>query len=502
MTSCVLALDLLGGKALSAARVASACAPETVSNCGEIVLNESDPETEVSSGGRWGFLRRNRFLIIIVIVLAVGGVWFVHHVKQQNAASARAPFPFGRGINNAVAVSIATVQLGDIVVRVPGLGTVTPLTTDTVKAQVSGIMQQVNFKEGQMVKKGDVLAVIDPRPYEAALAQAKASLARDQASLVDAQLDLKRYEDLLKQDSVAEQQVDTQRATVGQDMGTVASDKAQVQTAEINLAYTRVIAPITGRVGLRQVDPGNYVTPGDANGIVVLTQLQPISVLFTVPEDNISSIMKQYRAGVPLTVEATARNDQTHLADGHLATTDNEIDTTTGTLKLRAEFDNADFALFPGQFVNVELVVTTLKDQVIVPAAAVRRGAPNGVESAFVYLVNPNNTVTVRPVVLGVVDGDTQAVVSGIDVNDVVVTDGGDRLRDGATVELPDATAALVAKARAQAQAQNKNRPRFGGKFRGKGRPGFPGGGFPPGGGYPGGGYPGGGGRPPGGGGP
>jgi multidrug efflux system membrane fusion protein len=299
--------------------------------------------------------------------------------------------------------------------------------------------------------------------------------------------------------------VDTQRATVGQDTGTVASDKAQVQTAQINLAYTRVTSPISGRVGLRQVDPGNYVTSGDANGIVVLTQLQPISVLFSVPEDNISDIMKQYRAGVPLTVEATARNDSTHLADGHLSTTDNEIDTTTGTLKLRAEFDNTDFALFPGQFVNVELVVTTLKNQMVVPAAAVRRGAPNGVESAFVYLVNPNNTVTVRPVVLGVVDGDTQAVASGIDVNDVVVTDGGDRLRDGATVELPDATAELVAKARAQAQLQNKNRPRFGGKFRGKGRPGFPGGGFPPGGypggGYPGGGYPGGG-RPPGGGGP
>jgi membrane fusion protein, multidrug efflux system len=455
------------------------------------VLNESDPETQISSTGStgpWAFLRRNRVLIIVVIVIVVGGAWFVHHAKQQNAASARANF--GRNFNNTVAVSVATVQQGDIVVRIPGLGTVTPLTTVTVKAQISGIMQQVNFKEGQMVKKGELLAVIDPRPYEAALAQAKAALARDEASLADAQLDMKRYEDLIKQDSVSQQQVDTQRATVGQDIGTVASDRAQVKTAELNLAYTQIASPIAGRVGLRQVDPGNYVTPGDANGIVVVTQLQPISVLFTVPEDNVPAIMRQVKSGAMLAVEASGRADSEHLADGQLATTDNLIDTTTGTLKLRANFDNADIALFPGQFVNVSLVVTTLKDQIIMPAAAVRRGAPNGVQSAFVYLVEANNTVSVRPVVLGVVDGETQAVRSGVDVNDVVVTDGGDRLRDGAAVELPDTTAAEVAKARAQAQAQNKNRPRRPGK--GKFRPG---GGF--GGGYPGGGYPGGG-RPPG----
>jgi membrane fusion protein, multidrug efflux system len=449
------------------------------------VLNESDPETQVSSTGPRAFLRRNRVLIIVVIVILISGAWFVHHEKQQNAASARANF--GRNFNNTVAVSVATVQQGDIVVRIPGLGTVTPMTTVTVKAQISGIMQQVNFKEGQTVKKGELLAVIDPRPYEAALAQAQAALARDQASLADAQLDMKRYEDLIKQDSVSQQQVDTQRATVGQDIGTVASDKAQVKTAELNLAYTQIASPIAGRVGLRQVDPGNYVTPGDANGIVVVTQLQPISVLFTVPEDNVPAIMRQVKSGATLAVQATGRADQEHLADGQLATTDNLIDTTTGTLKLRAVFDNADLNLFPGQFVNVSLVVTTLKDQIIMPAAAVRRGAPNGVQSAFVYLVNPNNTVSVRPVVTGVVDGETQAVISGVDINDVVVTDGGDRLRDGAAVELPDTTAAEVAKARAQAQAQNKNRPR---KGKGKFRPGgFPGGGFP-GGGYPGGGRP------------
>ena len=476
---------------MAAAPVVATSTQKNIANCGEDVQNEIDPETPVSSSGPWAFLIRHRILIIVVIVLVAGGAWFLHRTKQQNAANTRPTFNFR---TNAVAVSVATVRKGDIVVRIPGLGTVTPLTTVTVKAQVSGIMQKVNFKEGQMVRKGELLAVIDPRPYEAALAQAQATLSRDEASLADARLDLQRYEDLIKQDSVSQQQVDTQRATVGQDMGTVASDKAQVQTAQLNLAYTQIKSPIDGRVGLRQIDPGNYVTPGDANGLVVVTELHPISVLFTVPEDNVPDIMREIKAGQTLVVEATAK-DSSHLADGHLATTDNLIDTTTGTLKLRAEFDNSDSILFPGQFVNVKLVLTTLKDQTIVPAGAVRRGAPDGVQSAFVYLVKPDNTVTVRPVVLGMADGETQAVKSGIEVNDVVVTDGGDRLREGASVQLPDATAAEVAKARAQAQAERQTEQKspaggFGGRnggFRGRQGGGKPGGGRP-------------GGRPPGGG--
>ena len=459
------------------------------------MLNELDSETNVSSTGPVAFVRRHWVLIVVLIVLIGGGAWFLHHAKQQNAANTRPQFNFR---TNAVAVSVATVTKGDIVVRIPGLGTVTPLTTVTVKAQISGIMQKVNFTEGQMVKKGDLLAVIDPRPYEAALAQAQAALTRDEAQLADAQLDMKRYEDLIKQDSVSQQQVDTQRATVGQNAGTVASDKAQVQTAELNLAYTHIASPIDGRVGLRQVDQGNYVTPGDANGIVVVTQLHPISVLFTVPEDNIPGIMTQIKSGTALSVVATGRANAEHLADGTLATTDNLIDTTTGTLKLRASFDNSDGALFPGQFVNVSLIVNTLKDQIVVPGAAVRRGAPNGVQSAFVYLVKPDNTVTVRPVVVGVVDGENQAVTSGIEVNDVVVTDGGDRLREGAQVELPEATAAEVAKARTQAQAERKNAPKFPNGFRRRNGQGGRPGGFPGAGG--GGGPPGG--RPPGGGGP
>ncbi len=436
-------------------------------------------------------MRRHRMLIVIVIVLVVGGAWFLNRAKQQNAANVRPTGFFNR--NNAVAVSIATVKKGDVTVRIPGIGNVTALTTVTVKTQVTGIMEKVNFKEGDMVKKGQLIAVIDPRPYEAALAQAKANLARDEASLADARLDMQRYEDLIKQDSVSQQQVDTQRATVGQDEGTVASDKAAVQTAQLNLAYTQITAPVDGRIGLRQVDPGNYVTPGDTNGIVVVTQLHPISVLFTVPEDNVPTLMRQVKAGATLPVEASSRANVEHLADGTLSNTDNVIDVTTGTLKLRAQFDNSDGALFPGQFVNVSLTVTTLKDQLLVPSAAVRRGAPDGVQAAFVYLVNANNTVSVRPVVLGVVDGETQAVKSGVDVNDVVVTDGGDRLRDGALVQLPDATAAEVAAARKQSQAEHKNESKLpNGRRRRNGQGGF----GPPGGGPPGGGRPPGGGPP------
>jgi membrane fusion protein, multidrug efflux system len=447
------------------------------------VLNESDPDTNATSTrGPLAFLRRHRMLIVIVIVVVVGGAWFLHRAKEQNAANVRPAF-FNR--NNAVAVAVATVKKGDITVRIPGLGTVTALTTVTVKTQISGIMQKVNFKEGDPVKKDQLIAQIDPRPYEAALAQAKANLARDEASLADARLDMKRYEDLMKQDSISSQTVDTQRATVGQDEGTVASDKAAIKTAQLNLDYTSITSPVAGRIGLRQVDPGNYVTPGDANGIVVVTQLHPISVLFTVPEDNVPSIMRQIKSGATLAVEASGRADLEHLADGMLSNTDNLIDVTTGTLKLRAEFDNSDGALFPGQFVNVSLIVTTLKDQLLVPAGAVRRGAPDGAESAFVYVVNANNTVSVRPVVLGVVDGEVQAVKSGVDVSDVVVTDGGDRLRDGAAVQLPEATAAEVAKARAQAQAEHKNEAKGPGRRRRNGQGGPPGGGRPPGGGPP-----------------
>lgn len=439
------------------------------------MLNESDQ-------GSVGFIRRHLFIITGAVVLALGAIWFVHHTKQQNAANVRPQFNFR---NNAMAVSVAKVQTGDIVVRIPALGAVTALTTVTVQSQIAGVMQEVAFKEGQMVEKGQFLAQIDPRPYEATLAQAKATLSRDQALLADARLDLKRYEDLVKQDSISTQTMDTQRATVGQDEGNVAADQAAIRTAELNVMYCHITSPVAGRVGLRQVDPGNYVTPGQTNGLVVVTQLTPMSVLFAVPEDNVNDIFKQLKDGQSLNVEASDRTDSHQIAVGHLSTTDNQIDNTTGTLKLRALFDNKDLALFPGQFVNINLVLTTLKDQVVIPTAAVRRGAPNGVQSSFVYVVNANSTVSVRPVTLGQVDGEHVIVKTGVDLGEVVVTDGGDRLRDGAQVQLPEATAAEVAKAKAlkpkDSSAPGKR------KFR---RNGFGGPGGPPGGGPPGGGPP------------
>ncbi len=279
------------------------------------------------------------------------------------------------------------------------------------------------------------IPVLTKRPCS----RSQGNLRRDLALLADAKLDLKRYEGLVKEDSIAQQQLDTQRALVDQYTGTIESDEGQVKTAQVNLVYTRIISPVTGRVGLRQVDQGNYVTPGDANGIVVINQVQPITVIFTIPEDNVTALMRRLHDGTPLTVEAYDRTNSAKLADGRLLTVDNEIDVTTGTVKLRAQFENADGLLFPNQFVNIQLLQELLHDQIIIPNAAVRRGAPNGVVTTFVYVVGSDRTVKVRPVTLGVVDGERVAVTKGINIGEVVVTEGGDRLRDGAQVLLPDA---------------------------------------------------------------
>jgi multidrug efflux system membrane fusion protein len=398
----------------------------------------NDNQDFLASGTSTPSARRNRFravsIVVVVALVLVGLVLMIRRTPHGAPANpARAGEKPG-GPGDPIPVTVATAAIGDIEVRIPALGTVTPLATVTVRTQISGILRKIAFTEGQLVHQGEVIAEIDPRPYEAAVEQMEGNLKRDQALLADAKLDLKRYEGLVKEDSIAVQQLDTQRALVDQYEGTIQSDQGQLKTAQVNLIYTRIVSPVNGRVGLRQVDQGNYVTPGDANGIVVINQLQPISVIFPIPEDNVPALTQQLRNGGALEVDAFDRTNSKKLAQGKLLTLDNQIDITTGTVKLRALFDNADGALFPNQFVNVQLLQEVLKRQVIMPNSAVRRGAPNGIVTTFVYAVKPDNTVEVRPIKLGVVDGDRAAVIAGLAAGEVVVTEGGDRLRDGAQV--------------------------------------------------------------------
>ncbi|RDK01518.1 MdtA/MuxA family multidrug efflux RND transporter periplasmic adaptor subunit [Paraburkholderia lacunae] len=363
-------------------------------------------------------------------------------------------------------VHVATATQGEMPVVLSALGTVTPLANVTVLPQLSGVLQDVYFKEGQMVQKGDVLAQIDPRPYQISLDNAQGTLARDEALLQTARLDLKRYQTLLAQDSIASQQVDTQASLVRQYEGTVKSDRANIDTFKLDLVYARITAPVSGRVGLRQVDPGNYVTPSLTNGIVVITQLQPISVIFTTSEDNLQQILQQTQTGAKLSVTAYDRSNTTSLEGGTLETLDNQIDTTTGTVKLRAIFQNTKNLLFPNQFVNTRLLVNTIKDAVIVPTTAVL----NGSMGQFVYIVKPDNTVTVRPVKIGPVDGEHTSIKSGLQVGERVVIDGSDRLREGAKITIPadrpraasgarGASGAAAASGASGARAQHRPHP-------------------------------------------
>jgi membrane fusion protein, multidrug efflux system len=388
------------------------------------------PPTGISprTGRRRSRLRPILWLLLVAAIVGAA-VWYLPRPGKQ-------PSPGGRAAaGGPVPVGTATVQKGDMPVTLSGLGTVTPLATVTVKTQINGYLMAVGFQEGQQVKKGDFLAQIDPRPYQVALEQAEGQLAKDQASLKNAQLDLKRYNTLVAQNSIATQTRDTQISTVAQDQAAIISDKAQIDAQKLNLTYTHIISPVTGRVGLRQVDAGNYVQTSDPNGIVVVTQLQPISVIFTLPEDNLPQVMRQLHASATLQATAYDRTGTTELATGTLETIDNEIDTTTGTAKLRAIFDNTQDSLFPNQFVNVKLLVETLQGVNIVPTAAIQRGAPG----TFVYLVKPGNTVSVQKVKLGPTDGQRVVILSGLQAGQSVVDDGADRLKDGAKVTLVSA---------------------------------------------------------------
>ena len=376
---------------------------------------------------------------LVLLLIVAGIVWWSKHQAVPEQA---------RGGRNAVPMSIVpeTVGKGDIGITLNGLGTVTSLATVTVRTQISGYLIRIDFKEGQDVKKGDLLAEIDSRPYEATLAQAKGQLARDEALLKGAQVDLTRYQGLAAQNAVPHQTLDTQVALVAQDEGTVEADRGQVRSAEVNLQYCRILSPLDGRVGLRQVDQGNYVTPGDTNGLVVITQLQPISVLFTVPEDNLQTILKRMQNGATLPTTAYDRSGTNKIAEGSLQTFDSQIDPTTGTIKARAQFANEEKLLYPNQFVNIGLLVDTHKDVTLMPTAGVQRGVPG----TFVYLVNADSTVSVRKVTLGVTDGDHVEVISGLAPGDRIVVDGADKLRDGAKInvrtEADTATPAAAAK--------------------------------------------------------
>jgi multidrug efflux system membrane fusion protein len=339
---------------------------------------------------------------------------------------------FSKGGARAPVVAAAATT-ADVGMLLDGLGSVTPVATVTVRSRVDGELVKILFREGQVVRAGDLLAELDSRPYAAALAQAEAQLARDQALFKNAQLDLERYKTLFQQDSIARQQLDTQESLVRQTEATVQMDRAAAATARLQLTYSRITAPIGGRLGLRQVDLGNVVHAGDANGMVVITQLQPITVVFTIPEDNLQPVLKKLQAGERLAVTAYDRAGKTRLAAGALLTVDNQIDPATGTVKLKAQFANDDLALFPNQFVNVRMLVDTKVGATVIPAAAVQRGTPG----TFVYAVDPDSkAVSVRKVRLGPVQGETVSVEEGIQPGTLVVVDGADRLREGAVVEL------------------------------------------------------------------
>ena len=410
---------------------------------------QNAPSTRSSSRMHSHGWIRNAVIALVLAGAIGGGIWY-QWFRTSSSATETATLKsadgtpakggstgggrFGADPNRVQPVAAVAAKLGDINIVQTGLGTVAALKVATVKARVDGLLQSAAFQEGSIVSAGQVLAEIDPQPLKVALSQVEGQLARDQAQLANARLDLERYRTLLAQDSIAKQQLDAQEALVKQFEGTVKVDQAQVDNAKLQLSYTRITAPISGRLGLRQMDAGNIIRASDTAGLVVITQVDPITVVFTIPQDNLPRVLKQLKAGAKLGVDAWDRDQKNKLGTGFLLSSDNQIDTATGTIKLKAQFPNPDGLLFPNQFVNVRMIVDTKTGATIIPMAAIQRGA----RGTVVYVVKDDKTISMRPVTLGPVENDMVAIDGSIAPGELVVVDGIDRLREGAKVEVSD----------------------------------------------------------------
>src|SRR5262245_46840429 len=403
----------------------------TPDHSGSTPALDLDDTSPVSAGS--GEPRRRRWprLLILAAVVLVAAVVIARSGKKSAASAAaarRGPGP--------IPVVVASAVTKDVPVFLTGLGTVTPLNTVTVRSRVDGELLRVAFREGQLVKEGDLLAEIDPRPFQVQLTQAEGQKAKDEAALKNARIDLERYQVLMQQDAIPKQQLDTQAATVNQMEGAVKTDEGQVESAKLNLAYSRITAPVSGRVGLRLVDVGNIVHATDGNGLVVITQLQPITVLFTIPADRLPAVQQQLAAGRKLVTEAYDRELKTKIATGTLLAVDNQIDQTTGTVKLKAVFNNEKNELFPNQFVNARLLVDTIKGTVLVPTAAIQRSP----QTTFVYVIKSDSSVEIRPIDVQLTEGDDAAIRKGVTAGESVVIDGVDKLQPGSKVAVAGAT--------------------------------------------------------------
>ena len=379
--------------------------------------------------------KKRRSIAWVVWLLVLGGLGYAgyrYYQANQQKQAAAAQAQAARTAKRTVPVTTAATRSGDIPLYLRGLGSATPFNTVVVRSRVDGQLMALHFQEGQFIQKGALLAEIDPRPFQVQLEQANGQLARDQAQLNDARVNLSRYEALWKEKVIAKQQLDTQGASVAQFEGTIESDKAAVAEAKLQLSYAKVTAPMSGRVGLRLVDVGNIIRASDPNGLVNIAQLQPIAVLFTIPADNLPKVLAKLRGKTKLRVEAWDRDDRNKIATGTLLTVDNQIDPETGTSRLKAVFDNSDGLLFPNQFVNCRLLLDVKKGAVIVPAAAIQRG-PQG---TYVYTVKPDNTAALRPITVGTTEGNDVSIDRGLKAGETVVIDGQDKLQEGSKVEV------------------------------------------------------------------